>query len=528
MKYTTSPFDQIPQLSSRDKAYQANDSRLRAFYPYSFEQESFEQIIADRRKFPVDRSLLVDQLQQDYQNRERSAKLSSNITALEDEKNFCVITAHQPVLLGGPLYYIIKICSCINLARQLSNDTRTIVPVFVLGAEDHDFDESNHLQLFGKTIRWDRKSQGAIGRLNLDGLDELLEETYSILGDSIHATDLKTKIQKAFKESSSYGEFMFAFTHALFDEYGLVIVNMDRKSYKHAFKTIIEKEIFHEMSKPYIKSTQAKLEELGFKQQAYAREINFFYLHDGNRNRIERHDNRYKVVDTTLEFSKTELKKELDTHPERFSPNVIMRPLYQECILPNLAYIGGGGELAYWMERRSQFEAFELFYPMLVRRNSVLWLSKKHQKSMDKLNIEVHDLFKQREQLLKEFALKNSQHSTDLGPTKIEITESYQKITTQLEAIDKTLVPKLEAMRSNHIQAIEKLEQRLVRTVKQQQETQLNQLKKLQDQLFPNQGLQERKTNFMEIYLQHGNKMFDYLIEICNPFDKEFIIVKAD
>jgi bacillithiol biosynthesis cysteine-adding enzyme BshC len=273
--------------------------------------------------------------------------------------------------------------------------------------------------------------------------------------------------------------------------------------------------------------TQALLEEKGFSNQAYARDINFFYLHDGQRLRIEKIEDTYHLVDSETTFTKSELEAIIDEFPERFSPNVVMRPIYQEHIMPNLAYIGGGGELAYWMERKTQFEAFGVFFPMLIRRTSAMWLSQKNQEVLSKLGLHVDDLLKDTDLLLKEYALEQSKFDVDFIEYYSEIEQAHMKIEKITEEIDHTLVARIEAMKTNQINGLEKLRGRLIKKIKQQQEVDLNKIRKVKDYLFPNDGLQERRANFMEFYLDEGPELIDILIENCDPFNKSFRVVKA-
>jgi bacillithiol biosynthesis cysteine-adding enzyme BshC len=521
------PFNKVTALSSRDLAYQEGNKSLEPFISYPFQFDSLDRAIADRKNHTVDRNLLVSELQNQYKSIPHSELVAEHIEMLAEDSTFSVITAHQPSLLTGPLYYILKICSAINLAKRASSKSHKIVPVFIIGGEDHDFDEINHTYLFGKKISWDREASGSVGRLDLKGFDEIIEQVGAMLGKGEPADDLREKLAFAQKNAKTYGEFSFLFTHAIFDAYGLVIANFDNKTFKKSFAPIIKKEIFEEFSKPLVVETQALLEEKGFSNQAYARDINFFYLHDGQRLRIEKIEDTYHLVDSETTFTKSELEAIIDEFPERFSPNVVMRPIYQEHIMPNLAYIGGGGELAYWMERKTQFEAFGVFFPMLIRRTSAMWLSQKNQEVLSKLGLHVDDLMKDTDLLLKEYALEQSKFDVDFKEYYSEIEQAHMKIEKITEEIDHTLVARIEAMKTNQINGLEKLRGRLIKKIKQQQEVDLNKIRKVKDYLFPNDGLQERRANFMEFYLDEGPELIDILIENCDPFNKSFLVVKA-
>jgi bacillithiol biosynthesis cysteine-adding enzyme BshC len=345
---------------------------------------------------------------------------------------FTIVTAHQPSLLTGPLYYVYKIASTINLCARLKEHYPDyhFVPVFINGSEDHDFEEINHVNLFHKTIYWEEEKRGPVGRLPLGELETVIQEVGEILGSSTYADEVRSLLKESLANSKTYNDFAAHLVQFLFAPYGVVSLNTDDHRLKKIFVPIIKKEIFSSFSISHIEKAQSALEEKGFKGQAYPRDINFFYLGDGYRERIEKDGDSFKVLNTDIEFSANALEKEIEEHPERFSPNVIMRPLYQELILPNLAYIGGGGELAYWLERKSQFEEAGIPFPMLIRRNSVLLLASGHQKSMDKLEIDRDEIWEE-EYLLINKILENA------SDVDLNVDTEYEAISQAMEAISK-------------------------------------------------------------------------------------------
>ncbi len=525
MRAESISFEKVNQFSTRDKAYQKGVEDLSEFFKFEFNEKELLNVVESRKQFPVNRNVLVEELNSQYRETPYFESLSHSISLLKDENTFTVITAHQPSLLMGPLYYIYKICSAINVARRRNTKGFNILPIFILGAEDHDFDEIDHLYLFNKEIKWLRDQEGATGRMTTQGIDEIIQQTSEILGNGKFSEEINKKMAYAQRNSSTYGEFMFHFINQFFSEHGLIVVNFDNKAFKNEFIPFIKKEIFESVSKPLVENTQKQLENKGYGQQAFVRDINFFYLSDKKRNRIEKNGDRFEILDTSISFSKEELISEIDNHPSRFSPNVIMRPIFQELIMPNLAYIGGGGELAYWMERKKQFEKFNIFYPMLIRRKSAAWLSPRVIKTINQINLSFEDLLLETDVLIKKFAIENSDESIEIIEELNTIEKAYNAIKAKASVIDSTLSPKLDAMKTNHFKAIEKIQTRMVRSLKQKNEVQINKIKKVKDQLFPGNGLQERKANFMEFYINHGQQMIKFLINECDPFQKEMLII---
>ena len=528
MKTHKLAFDQVPQFSKRDIAYTNGVKELRPFYKYDVELSAFEQVIEDKKKGVKFRKELVEVLTHQYAELSADAKVINNITALAHENTFTIITAHQPSLFTGPLYYIYKIVSAINLTEQLNEEypNYKFVPVFILGAEDHDFEEINHVNLFGKKIVWKNEEKGAVGQMKTASLKNVISELENILGQSENAKSIFEKIKKAYTEHDLYVNAAKAFTHELFKEKGLVIANMNDPKLKRCFIPIIKQEILEQVSQKIVTTTQQELEAVGFKAQATARAINFFYLKNQIRERIVFENGQFEVLNTNITFSRKEMEAEIDNHPERFSPNVVMRPLFQELIFPNLAYIGGGGELAYWTERKAQFEFFGINFPMLIRRNSVLWLDKGSNKKIKKLGLSVPDVFKETESLIKSFVKTAAEEELHFDKEKETIKSVFQQVFEKTIKVDHSLGKTVRAEEAKQIKSLDQLEARIHRAEKRKHETSLNQIRSLKEKLCPANGLQERKDNFLAFYLKYGDQFLEVLFENLDPMDKRMIIVE--
>ncbi|MEM9545152.1 MAG: bacillithiol biosynthesis cysteine-adding enzyme BshC [Bacteroidota bacterium] len=520
-------YSQVSAISFKDLAYINLEPFLKDYYIYVPNIESFEAAIQTRSNFPVDRSLLVEVLKDQYSKISPSALQTNNIEALKDEKTFTIITAHQPSLLGGPLYYVLKIASVVNLCKQLNAKYTEyqFVPTFVSGGEDHDFEEIDHLHLFGKTVKWDREAKGSVGRLSVDGIADVIDQVSDILGTNPIATDIMEKIRSCLDNSATYGEFVFKFVNQLFGKYGVIAVNMDNAKLKARFAPVLKRELLEQISKSHVTATQEELEAHRFKAQAFPRDINLFYLCSEGRKRIEQDGKDFVIVDTDLRFSQEEILLELENYPERFSPNVVMRPLYQEYCLPNLAYIGGGGEIAYWLERKSQFNALNVFYPMLIRRNSAMLINKGHLKTMNKLGFSVEDIFKDKDQLIFQFINSSSEIEVKLDEQKSQIEAAYREIADKSNAVDPSLSKAVLAEMTKQLKSIDNMESRIKRSLKSQQEVNVNKITKLKEKLFPGNGLQERYDNFLPHYLGIGESFFDVLIENLNPMERKFVCI---
>lgn len=530
MKTHQLKFQDIPQLSTMDIAYQTADPRLKPFYRQVPKLEAFGSMIQSRQFDQKKRDILVTQLKQQYKGLETDSKVLQNIDRLAQTHSYTVTTGHQPALFTGPLYFIYKICSVINLTQQLNAHypQYDFIPVYWLGGEDHDFAEVNHMHLFNKKLVWDDEQGGPVGRYQTDSLKPILDELYQVLSESPKAEELKNYLHKAFDDANNYYQGFFRFVHQLFEAYGLVILMSEAAEFKGQMKDIFKDDLLNHSSKNFVENTVSELEKVGFKNQAFAREINLFYLLPNQRARIEKNGTFYEVLDTNIRFTEAEILAELEAHPERFSPNVILRPLYQEMLLPNLAYIGGGGELAYWLERKSQFAHYKMPFPLLIRRNSVQFVDQNSQKKLEKLELPVQDLFKNKDQLIRQYIEGQMEGELSFANEQKDLAVIFKRIQDKTAEIDPTLEASVAAQEAQLYKALNKLEGRLLRAEKKKEDVAINQIKKMKAKLFPNEGLQERHDNFIPFYLKYGQDWLDFLVKELNPMNPHFLLVEEE
>jgi bacillithiol synthase len=521
------PFDKINALSYKDVTYQMETEKLLPFINQFPTIDGIEKAMEQRKKYPVNRQLLVETLQRNYANKATVVQIE-NIAALNDEKTFTIVTAHQPSFLGGPAYYIYKICSVINLCRDMNTRyaNNRFVPCFITGSEDHDFDEVKSLQIFGKSINWETNQTGSVGRFNMDNFGDALGEFIQLTGLSTQAQKISNIFTKALQEAESYNDFVFNWLNQIFGDNGLLVINMDDAVLKSNFIPIIKKEIFDRPSESLVKSTQdSLLTSLNFKPQAFVRAINFFYLTEGKRERIVFEADLYKVQNTTLQFTEEQLNQEIDNNSVAFSPNVVTRPLYEEYTLPNLAYIGGGGEIAYWIERKSQFEHFGVFFPVLIRRNSVMILPKNVQKNIEKLGLSESDILMEEVDLVRQYVSDQAGSDANFENDYLDIKKIFHNIAQKAKSIDPTLEQTALAEMSKSIKSVEAIEAKLHKAVRQKEETNLQQIKNIKSKLFPNGGLQERSESFWTFYVNENEDFLEQIIQICQPLEREFLFV---
>ncbi|OXB02137.1 bacillithiol biosynthesis cysteine-adding enzyme BshC [Flavobacterium oncorhynchi] len=507
--------------------YLDQKSELKPLYNHFPTLENFQKQITEKTvNFDNNNRIpLVETLKKQYQNIEVSNSTKQNIELLALENTFTITTGHQLNLFSGPLYFLYKIISTINLTKELKAKypSHNFVPIYWMATEDHDFEEINYFNFKGKKFRWNKESNGPVGRLSTEGLAEFFEIYALELGSSTNANTLKKLFADAYLKHDNLADATRFLANSLFADYGLVILDADDAHLKRAFIPYVKEELEKQTS---YKAVQETIEHLtAYTVQVNPREINLFYIEDHLRERIIFENDKYFVNNTKISFSKEEILKLLESNPEKFSPNVIMRPLYQEIILPNLCYIGGGGEIAYWLELKSFFDAVKVTFPMLLVRNSVLLTTEKQAKKADQLNLSWKDLFTKQENLVNIITHKISTFPIDLTPQKDILKTQFQYLYQLADQTDKSFSGAVKAQEIKQTKGLENLEKRLLKAQKRKLHNQLQRVIDLQCELFPNNSLQERQTNFSEFYLEKGEELVPLLLENLKPLEMNFNII---
>jgi bacillithiol biosynthesis cysteine-adding enzyme BshC len=525
MEIIKTDYSTIGKWSHTDLAYIKQDQALDPYYTFTPKMSSIPKAIEQRKKYPVDRSLLLSVLKKQYE--QMGASLPVPEAVILDENTYTVTTAHQPTLLTGPIYHIYKIASAINLSGQLNKQYpgQQFLPVFIVGGEDHDWDEINHLHLFGRRYAWEREASGSCGRLSLEGLEAFTDTITELFTNTAHGEQIKQLFSDSLAKAKNYGHFHQLLIQKLFGAFGLLVLHMDDPNLKRAFIPLMEKEIKEQFSFEHVTETQRSLAKAGFKPQAYCRDLNLFYMDDGIRERLDVDHGKFVRVESGITYTESELLSELQSHPDRFSPNVILRPLYQETILPNIAFIGGGGEIAYWLERKAQFEAAQTPFPMLVRRNSLLIIDEVTREGIHKTGLTWEAFITDYDSIVKSYISKHSKADIEVTVELNLLKAAYKSLEEKANLIDPTLAKAIEAEETKQLKQFEQLGSRLIRAEKQQQDTTLKRIRKLKEKLFPQDGLQERYENFLPYYSQRGHKWLETIIETSDPFESTFTIL---
>jgi len=509
------------------KDYLAEKENIQPFYNRFPTIKNFEaQIIEKSENFnDLHRAVLHEVLLDQYHKITASESTLKNISLLKNNNSFTITTGHQLNLFTGPLYFLYKIITTLNLCKELKQkySDKDFVPVYWMATEDHDFDEINYFNFRGKKFVWEREHSGPVGRISTDGLDKFLTVYASELGQGKRADELIKLFQESYLNHDNLAEATRYLANALFGDYGLVILDADDAKLKQQFTPYLENELLHQTAHAAVIKTIEKLAPYDI--QVNPREINLFYIGDNLRERIILGDGIYVVHNTDLKFTKAEMLNLLHDAPERFSPNVVLRPLYQEVILPNLCYIGGGGEIAYWLELKSYFNVENITFPILLHRNSALLTNEKQLQKLGKLHLTWRELF------LSPIALANNQmtlysdFALDFSEQKAHLRSQFANLNEMAAKTDPSFVGAVSAQERKQIKGLENLEKKLLRAEKMKHADMLIRIATLQKELFPNDQLQERFANFSEFFLEKGEALIPEMVSQLNPFDQSLDII---
>lgn len=518
MQHNRIPLADTKAFSPFFLDYIQQKETLKPFYHRFPTVENFRDQLTEKSKsFPAaHRQVLVSTLKNQYEGLDVHEAAASNISALANEETFAVTTGHQLNIFTGPLYFVYKIVTVINACKKLKETYPdcNFVPIYWMASEDHDYDEIRYFRLYGKKYVWETSQTGAVGRFGLTGFDKLLAD---VPGDT-------SIFREAYTKSKTLAGAVRHYVNELFGEEGLVVLDADDHNLKALFRPVMEYDIFQNGTIKHVEETNKALAGLGYKTQVFCRDINFFYLDKNIRGRIEKRNDGYVVTDNDISFSEEELRTMIKKSPEKLSPNVILRPLYQEMILPNLAYVGGPAENIYWLQLKKVFDHHEVPFPMLMPRNFALVVDHTVQRKLEKTGLDLSLFFDEKNYLHNHWTLKNSGKDLTVGAERATISEIYHRLKERAESIDKTLGPFTGAEGTRVMNGLEKIERKLLRAEKRVHAEKLNQIDTVKDALFPNGNLQERTDNFLNFY-QQDRQFISKLIRYFDPFDYQFNIL---
>jgi len=523
MSHTTIARDKIKQFSSFSQAF-GNQSTFGQFLTAPLNSISEIHVQAQKKK-EVYSSETRQNLVQVW-NRQIGSYASKsqleNLKLLENEHTFTITTGHQLTLFAGPLYLIYKVLHVVRLAEEFNNSQTDFkaVPVFWMASEDHDFDEVKSTHLFNQKLTWESAQTGPVGRFNMSDFGEVLTQFKAFFEGK--ETEINELI--AISEKADYASYQQEFISKLFAEFGVLVLQPDNRDLKREFVPVVLREISSDLANHAVQNMNKLVESAGYKPQAYARDCNLFYLKAGERLRIEPVANGL-AIDGKV-YSVEELSKLVQEEPENFSPNVILRPVYQETILPNLVYVGGGGEMAYWIQLKGVFEVHHTLFPLIQQRVSVQLVDGALKKRMDKLGWSEERYFESKDELKKLFLKENDGEDLDLSNLYSEFEALRKTMIEKAKSIEATLESFAEAETVRMKKQLESFEQRLVKQLKQRHEQVLQSIDFISERIIPENSLQERYFHWLQFAPSGAYKeLLKQIHQEIDPFEAELIAI---
>lgn len=482
--------------------------------------------VSARRQRPVNRPLLHTVFNELYATGATQLQ-QQNIENLLDQETYTICTAHQPNIFSGYLYFIYKILHVIRIADELNKEmpAQKFVPVFYMGSEDNDLDELGQVKVDGVKMVWETKQEGSVGRMRVDkALLQLIAQLEGQLGVLPHGAPLIALLRDCYREGVTIAEATKALVDRLFSGYGLLVLNADDARLKAVMHTVFTNDLVQHDAYRLVTETGAALGHQ-YKVQVNPREINLFYMVDGLRERIIEQNGIYSTESGAIKMNQAEILQLLKDHPECFSPNVVLRALYQESILPDVAFVGGGSEVAYWLELKAMFDHFQVPLPALVLRNSFVVVRNSDEEKLHQMDMKVEDLFVGEFGMVDQFVKKHSANVLDVDAEQGMADALFAALRQKAGSVDKTLQQHIDALQAKFSAKLTEAGKKLLRAEKRKFDAQKNQLVKLRNTIFPNGNLQERVDNFMPYYAKYGPAFIDMLFKHSLALEQKFTIV---
>lgn len=527
-------FSDIPKNHNLFLDYLYEFENVADFYKYDFREKEnygkvFKQIIESRTKRELNLTSIIRKQYQDLPD--VSEKTLANIAGLNDVKSLAVVTGQQLGLFGGPMYTLYKIITVIKLTRQFKErfEEYNFIPVFWLEGDDHDFNEIRWIKLINnlnelKEVTYaeeipEEDAKKSVGTLTLTKeIISVLEDIKMSLRETEFSPALISRLSEIYSEGKTIKQAFKELIFWLFDEYGLVILDPQDKEIKSLFVPVFIKEIegFREHTQKLV-LTSAKLEEV-YHAQVKIKPVNLFYSTDEGRYSIEPVDNTFRLRRKRKQFTKEELIETIQNEPERFSPNVLLRPICQDYLLPTALYIAGPSEIAYFAQVTPLYEFFNLVTPIIYPRASATIVEKSIQSALDKFNLELKDIFIKSDLLKDQVISSVSENNLDglFDDSNKQIELIFDELKTKLFSIDKTISDSSERYRDKVLSAFSELKSKAIQAQKKKHEISLKQIDKISESLYPSENLQEREINFIYFVNKYGEsfmkKLFDELL----------------
>jgi len=535
-------FSDIPGHQNLFLDYLYEYDNVAEFYANDFRnKENYLKIFKNVSENRQDLSTTISELlSRQYSQLNPSKLTQQNIKKLSDKKTLAIVTGQQLGIAGGPLYTFYKIITAIKLSRLLSEryDDYNFVPVFWLETDDHDFnevrsikiiDDGNSLLTIGykEEIAEDDLKQ-SVGLINLDSsINEFFEKLNSGIKETEFKPVLINLLKNFYKEGKSFKEAFRDLIFNYFDEYGLVIFDPQDYEVKKLLKPIFKKEITDfRIHTEQLVHVSATLEEL-YHAQVKVKPVNLFLRIDEGRYSIEPVENEYKLRRKRKSFTQEQLLEVLENEPDKFSPNVLLRPICQDYLFPTAFYIAGPSEIAYFAQIKPLYELYNITQPMIYPRSSATILENSIANSLEKYSVEIKDIFIDVEDIKKKIINSVEESSVDdiFSGISNQIETTFDQLKEKLLDLDKTIADSSNRYRDKILGTVTELKSKAEKAQQKKYEVTLRQIDRAAVHLFPNSNLQEREINFIYFANKYGEEFLKKVFNDLqiNKFEHQII-----
>lgn len=520
---STIPFEQLP-FSKLFNDYTKKANSLKQFFEtHPFSKEERDSYL-ETYKFGGNRETSVELLKGFNKQFDASDQTLLQIEKLRDENSIAVVTGQQLTLYGGPLFTVYKIASAIIQARSLQNEYgRNVIPVFWLADEDHDYEEAATIGILDRddwhsvVFHLNGKNESPVGRLELDdSFKKFRENIKEFLFETDFTQELTNLLDTCYRPGSTFRESFGNLVLRLFGKHGLILAGSDDPGIKQLGSEILTKSVSHKEGayRSVTEASDALLKE-GYHQQVEPGKSNLFWIDDsGNRRKLKTEENGAWNADGEISWSEDELIREIENSPGRFSPNVFTRPLLQDILLPAVCYVAGPGELAYYAQMKDFYTVFGMKMPMILPRFSATLLESNIDRIMEKLPFKIGDYDQRIEDLESQYmeSAENVDIEKIFNDWKKKVDKITEKKKTEIDQVDPTLKGSAGKVTALYFTELDKLKGKLYRSQKEQEQTNLNRIRKIKANLFPGGGLQERNVAFIYFMNKYGLDIWDKTI----------------
>ena len=543
LRVETLPFDIVPHQSRLFLDYLKDPIALRKFYPSAvrFHHELQERVPEVLGAYRVDRDRVCDALAAMNKRWGAGQETLKNLEFLRESDCIAVVSGQQAGLFTGPLYTVYKALSAVKLAGCLQQRNTKAVPVFWIAAEDHDFAEVAKAEFIGRDCQLKNvavsdslhREGGPVGYVTLDeSIDKVVDELFELLPASEFAADMKALVKNAWQPGRGYVDSFATMMTALLGRYGLIFLDPLDPALKQ-----LAAPLYSEAARrapeiaTALEKRSAELESAGYHAQVLATANSFpLFLHDdaGRRHAVARVENgKYRTKAIEREYTAEELATLAQQQPERFSPNVTLRAVVQDYLLPTIAYYGGAAEIAYFAQTAEVYRVLERPATPILPRSSLTMIERHTGRVLERYDLTLADFFEGLEPVIKRVVEEHlAADSAKLFTNAVQnVNHELDRLRQELAAIDPTLATALETGRKKINYQLDGLRQRFIRAQMTRDEAAHRQLQRAFDQLYPNKDLQERHINITSLLARHGTYVIEWIFNAINLGSNEHQIV---